>query len=143
MSSFSNWKNDGFFSVFADNRIDKNIISNVFLVSLFYGYQQLRRRARQNYNFSHRPELQHPRTISDTVSLDKFQEIRLENDNEATNGYSYAVVGNDDMVDRWVNHGIEENLLTGFWRVELDELVHLDRSRANQRLMAWLRFDQN
>ena len=81
-------------------------------------------------------------SISDTVSLDKFQEIRLEMDNEPTNGYSYAVIGNDDMVDQWVDHGVRENFLDGFWKLELDELVHLDRSRANQRLMEWQQFDR-
>lgn len=111
-------------------------------MSLFYGYQQLRRHARRHYNFHHRPEFQNPFTISDTISLEKFQEVRRNSDNEGTNGYSYAVVGNDDMVDRWVEHGIQEELLGGFWRMDLDELVQLDRSRANQRLMDWLRFDQ-
>ena len=111
-------------------------------MSLFYGFQQLRRQARRQYDFSHRPELQRPWTIADTVSLDKFQEIRLENDNEATYGYSYAVVGNDNIVDQWVAHGVETGLLGGFWQVELDGLVRMDRSQANQRLMQWLRFDQ-
>ena len=111
-------------------------------MSLFYGYQQLRRQAKRPYTFSFRPELSHPTSITDTISLEKFQQVRVDNDHEASHGYSYAVLGNDDVVDQWVNHGIETELLGGFWRLELDSLIKMDRSQANQRLMQWLRDDQ-
>ena len=109
---------------------------------MFYGYQQMRQIAMQKYSFGYRPELDHPRSIADTISLDKFHRVRMDNEFEAGHGYSYSTLGNNAMVDRWVAHGIDADLLTGFWRLELDALVRLDRSTANQRLMQWLRDDQ-
>ena len=106
---------------------------------MFYGYQQLRRLASRRYPSSRL--LDNPTSISDGISLRKLQEIRRQNDAEATYGYSYARLGSSAMVDNWVNHGIDIGLLDGFWRLDLDELVTMERSPANARLMQQLHLD--
>lgn len=85
--------------------------------------------------------LSSPDHISDTISLSKLQEVRRENDFRATYGYEYATLGSGAMVDNWVTHGINRGLLTGFWRCDIEELMTMERSPANERLMQQLYFD--
>ena len=112
----------------------------MFSVSLYYGYRHLRQLVKKNYPTNH--VLDHPESISDTVSWKKLQEIRRESDYEALNGYAYARIGNDAIVDQWIEYGIERGLLGGFWRCEIEQLVSMERGPANEILMSQLRFDQ-
>ena len=72
--------------------------------------------------------LSNPDSISDSISLQKLQEVRRENDFEDSHGYTYATLGSENMVDSWVNHGINKGLLSGFWRCDIEELVKMERS---------------
>ena len=86
--------------------------------------------------------LNHPNTISDTISLQKLQEVRIENDYKDLHGYAYAEIGNNQMVDRWIKHGVEAGLLNGFWQSDLERFARMDRGPANQVLMDQLNFDE-
>ena len=108
-------------------------------VSMFYGYQQLRRMAKMKYPNSR--TLSNPESISDSISLEKLYEVRCQNDFEASYGYKYATLGSEKMVDNWVTHGINKGLLSGFWRCDIEELVKMERSPANERLMQQLYMD--
>ena len=107
---------------------------------MYYGYRHLRKTVRQTYPAY--PELDTPESTSDSVSLAYLQRIRCESDFEESTGYAYRKIGNDAMVDSWIDFGIQQGLLGGFWRCELERLVGMERSAANKMLMGQLHFDQ-
>ena len=109
-------------------------------MSLYFGYRHLRQLVKRDYPSSY--GLDHPESVSDLVSLKKLQEIRIDADFEASTGYAYSRIGNDAMVDTWIEFGIENGLLDGFWRAEIERLVAMERGPANVLLMSQLRFDQ-
>ena len=109
-------------------------------MSLFYAYRHLRQVVKRTYPSGR--DLDNPTDVSQSISWRRLQEIRLQSDHEAANGYSYALIGNDSMVDKWIDYGIQEGLLEGFWRCELERLVEMERGPANTMLMNQLRFDQ-
>ena len=86
--------------------------------------------------------LDNPDSISDTISRHKLQEVRRQNDYLAGHGYTYATIGNDDFVDKWVDDGIRRGLLPGFWQSDLERFARMDRGSANQILMDQLNFDE-
>ena len=100
----------------------------------------MRRLLRGEYPESKR--LTDPQSITDTISLSKLQEVRLQHDFQGGHGYTYATIGNDDWVDRWITDGINERLLTGFWQSDLERFARMDRGPANQILMDQLNHDE-
>lgn len=100
----------------------------------------MRRLLRGEYPESKR--LNDPHPISDTISLNMLQKVRLQHDFQAGHGYSYAKIGNDDWVDRWIADGIKARLLTGFWQSDIERFARMDRGPANQILMDQLNHDE-
>ena len=86
--------------------------------------------------------LENPASISDTISRRKLQEVRLQNDYERGHGYTYASIGNNDFVDKWIEDGTRRGLLTGFWQSDLARFARMDRGSANRILMDQLNFDE-
>ena len=80
-----------------------------------------------------------PVNITDTICWERLQQIRADNDHEASTGYSYKVIGNDNFVDVWIDHAISEGLLLDFWQNDLKHYATLERGPANQILMEKLR----
>ena len=87
-------------------------------------------------------DLTHPRTIGDTISLKTLQKVRTDADHKAATGYEYANIGNNNFVDAWINYGVKEGLLTGFWQSDLERFARMERGPANQILMDQLNFDE-
>ena len=106
---------------------------------MFYAYRHMRAVLGNQYPSD--PQLNAPSSITDTISWDKLQKIRVDNDHEASTGYSYETIGNDGFVDRWIDHAIADGLLLDFWRQDLQHYSTLERGPANQILMEKLRFD--
>ena len=82
-----------------------------------------------------------PVSIADTISLERLQQIRVDNDHEAATGYSYGTIGNDDFVNRWIDQAVADGLLLGFWQNDLQHFATLERGPANQILMEKLHRD--
>ena len=95
---------------------------------------------RAQYPSDHR--LNTPASITDTISLDKLQKVRIDNDHEASTGYAYETIGNDGFVNRWIDQAIADGLLLGFWQRDLDHYATLGRGPAYQILMDQLQFDR-
>ena len=110
---------------------------------MFYAYRCMRQSLLAEYpeGFS----LENPSTIADTISRRKLQEIRLQQDYERgrnEHGYSYATIGNNDFIDKWIDDGVQRGLLTGFWQSDLARFAQMDRGSANRILMDQLNFDE-
>lgn len=86
--------------------------------------------------------LENPSTIADTISRRKLQEVRRQSDHERSHGYTYATIGNNDFVDKWIEDGVQRGLLTGFWQSDLARYAQMDRGSANRILMDQLNFDE-
>lgn len=87
-------------------------------------------------------ELTNPRTINDTISLKALQKVRIDADHKAAHGYSYATIGNNKFVDSWIDYGVKEGLLKGFWQKDLERFARMERGPANQILMDQLNRDE-
>ena len=91
------------------------------------------------YPSDHR--LNTPLSITDTISLEKLQQIRVDNDHEAPTGYAYATIGNNGFVDRWIDQAVTDVFLFGFWQQDLEHYATLGSGPANQILMDLLNED--
>ena len=82
-----------------------------------------------------------PVSISDTISLERLQKIRIDNDHEASTGYAYGTIGNDGFITRWIEQAIADDFLHGFWQTDLQHYATMGRGPANQILMEQLNYD--
>ena len=101
----------------------------------------MRERLRTEYPSNRR--LNNPSSIADTISLEKLQDIRCNNDHGAANGYRYADIGNDDFIAGWTRQAAEDGFLSGWWQADLEAYARMERGPANQILMDQLHSDES